>query len=47
MYPENPEGTQLIVGSMNMGYDIFDPAMNRTHFSFINVVFALFLQTST
>ena len=22
MYPENPEGTQVIVGSMNMGYDI-------------------------
>ena len=20
MYPENPEGTQVIVGSMNMGY---------------------------
>ena len=31
MYPENPEGTQLIVGSMNMGYDISDPARNRTH----------------
>ena len=23
MYPENPEGTQLIVGSMNMGYIIY------------------------
>ena len=23
MYPENPEGTQVIVGSMNMGYDIY------------------------
>ena len=22
MFPENPEGTQVIVGSMNMGYDI-------------------------
>ena len=21
MYPENPKGTQVIVGSMNMGYD--------------------------
>ena len=29
MYPENPEGTQVIVGSMNMGY-IFDTARNRT-----------------
>ena len=29
MYPENPEGTQVIVGSMNMGY-ISDTAMNRT-----------------
>ena len=23
MYPENPEGTQVIVGFMNMGYDIY------------------------
>ena len=23
MYPENPEGTQVIEGSMNMGYDIY------------------------
>ena len=30
MYPENPEGTQVIVGSMNMGY-ISDIARNRTH----------------
>ena len=30
MYPEYPEGTQIIVGSMNMGY-IFDTARNRTH----------------
>ena len=30
MYPENPEGTQVIVGSMNMGY-ISDPARNQTH----------------
>ena len=30
MYPENPEGTQVIVGSMNMGY-IFDTARNQTH----------------
>ena len=33
MYPENPEGTQVIVGSMNMGYikllagSAQDPAM--------------------
>ena len=30
VYPENPEGTQVIVGSMNMGY-ISDTAWNRTH----------------
>ena len=30
MYQENPEGTQVIVGSMNMGY-ITDTARNRTH----------------
>ena len=30
MYPENPEGTQVIVGSMNMRY-ISDTARNRTH----------------
>ena len=30
MYPENPEGTQVIVGSVNMGY-ISDTARNRTH----------------
>ena len=30
MYPENPEGTQVIVGSMNMGY-ISDTARSRTH----------------
>ena len=30
MYPENPEGSQVIVGSMNMGY-ISDTARNRTH----------------
>ena len=30
MYPENPEGTQVIVGLMNMGY-ISDTARNRTH----------------
>ena len=30
MYPVNPEGTQVIVGSMNMGY-ISDTARNRTH----------------
>ena len=23
MYPENPEGNRVIVGSVNMGYDIF------------------------
>ena len=30
MYQENPEGNQVIVGSMNMGY-ISDIARNRTH----------------
>ena len=30
MYLENPEGTQVFVGSMNMGY-ISDTARNRTH----------------
>ena len=30
MYSENPERTQVIVGSMNMGY-ISDTARNRTH----------------
>ena len=30
MYPENPEKTQVIVGSMNMGY-ISDAARNQTH----------------
>ena len=30
MYPENPEETQVIIGSMNMGY-ISDTARNRTH----------------
>ena len=30
MYPENPERTQVIVGSMNMGY-ISDTVRNRTH----------------
>ena len=30
MYPENPEGTQVIAGSINMGY-ISDTAKNRTH----------------
>ena len=30
MYPENPEGTQVIVGSMNMGY-ISDTVRNRAH----------------
>ena len=30
MYPENPEGTQVIEGSMNMEY-ISDTARNRTH----------------
>ena len=30
MYPENPEGTQVIVGSKNMGY-ISDTARNRTN----------------
>ena len=30
MYPENLEGTQVIVGSMHMGY-ISDTARNRTH----------------
>ena len=30
MYPENLEETQVIAGSMNMGY-ISDTARNRTH----------------
>ena len=30
MYSENPEGTKVIIGSMNMGY-ISDTARNRTH----------------
>ena len=30
MYPENPEGTQVTVGSMNMGY-VSDTARNRSH----------------
>ena len=30
MYPENPRETQVIVGSMNMGY-ISDTTRNRTH----------------
>ena len=30
MYPENPEGTQVTVGSMNMRY-ISDTARNQTH----------------
>ena len=30
MYPENPEGTRVIVGSVNMGY-VSDTARNRTH----------------
>ena len=30
MYPENLEGTQVIVGLVNMGY-ISDTARNRTH----------------
>ena len=29
MYPENPEGTQAIVGSMNMGYDIWTNGFER------------------
>ena len=35
MYPENPEGTQVIIGSMNMGY-ISDTARNRTHNLYIS-----------
>ena len=30
MYPENPEETQVIVGSTNMGY-VSDTARNRAH----------------
>ena len=30
MYPENPEETQVIVGSMNIGYKS-DTARNQTH----------------
>ena len=33
MYPENPGGTQAIVGSTNMGY-ISDTAGNRTYYLF-------------
>ena len=33
MYPENPEGTQVIVDSMNLDY-ISDTAKNRTHNQF-------------
>ena len=29
MYPENPEETQVIIGSMNMGY-VSDTARTRT-----------------
>ena len=35
MYPENPEGTQVIVGSKNMG-NISDTARNRTHNLFLS-----------
>ena len=27
MYPENPEGTQVVVGSMNMGYIYIYPTL--------------------
>ena len=37
MYPEKPEGTQIIRGSMNMGY-ISDTAKNRTHNLFLSQV---------
>ena len=33
MYPENPEATQVIVGSMNMRY-LSDTARSRTHYLF-------------
>ena len=35
MYPENPEETEVIIGSMNMGY-ISDTARNRTHNLFLH-----------
>ena len=28
MYPENPEETQVILGSMNMGYDIISDCVD-------------------
>ena len=32
MYPENPKGTQVILGSMNMGYVSDTPTVStRTH----------------
>ena len=31
MNPENPEGTQVIVGSMNMGYDIYPTLPELKH----------------
>ena len=31
MYPENPEGTQVIVGLVNMGYVSDTASRNRTH----------------
>ena len=38
MYPENPEGTRVIVGSMNMRYDIYlslqSPSTDRVMFRF-------------
>ena len=30
MYPENIEGTQVIVGSMNMGYESYDNYISDT-----------------
>ena len=31
MYPENPEGTRVIVGSLNMGYDIYPTLQGLEH----------------
>ena len=39
MYPKNPEGTQVIVGSMNMGYGTLTSF--RLHFKCLQVVLCL------
>ena len=44
MYPDNPEETQVIVGSMNMGY-ISDTAMNQTHNPFFRICIGFLFAT--